>query len=115
MNNVHPGTTIDRILHDMEVFIALHGSLSYEVEITELAPSSESGKEGYEAEVFDELMYGPVKWFEYAQDQEKEEEAAIKQRIRETWVQKWYVKVKQRDADEEVLAPWAREGKFKYD
>ncbi|TGO70157.1 hypothetical protein BOTNAR_0003g00510 [Botryotinia narcissicola] len=49
MNNVHPGTTIDRILHDMEEFIALHGSLSYEVEITELAPSSESGKEGYKA------------------------------------------------------------------
>ncbi|TGO42199.1 hypothetical protein BHYA_0011g00330 [Botrytis hyacinthi] len=44
MNNVHPGTIIDRILHDMEEFIALHGSLSYEVEITELAPSSELEK-----------------------------------------------------------------------
>ncbi|KAF7941293.1 hypothetical protein BELL_0001g00130 [Botrytis elliptica] len=98
MNNVRPDTTIDRTLHEMEQFIALRGSLSYEVELAELAPSSEleekvikRQKQAENEEAFNELMYGPVKWFKYAQEQKNE--AAFEQRRWATWGQMWWEKI----------------------
>ncbi|KAM0159064.1 hypothetical protein ACHAQE_000773 [Botrytis cinerea] len=74
------------IFSNMESHIANYSPLIYEVEFVKPAPSPElkkkimkRQKQQEEEEALREMMYGPIKWFENAYEQELEEIGAWKQ------------------------------------
>ncbi|KAF5879515.1 uncharacterized protein Bfra_006723 [Botrytis fragariae] len=100
MNDLRPGSLMDRIANKMDRFIANHGPLSYEVEFAEFARDPE-----LEKKILVESLLNVYR-------QGKEEQAAINEWRVDIWMQKFDVRSKQ-EAAEEVSAQGEREGNLK--
>ncbi|KAF7864277.1 uncharacterized protein EAF02_010245 [Botrytis sinoallii] len=69
MNDLCPGSSMNRLAKEMDEFIANHGPLSYEVEFAKFAPNPElekkivKRKKQGEEEAFNEATHGPLNQF----------------------------------------------------